>query len=303
MTPRTLAIAGSLTAVLATGACGTGTGTSGSAALVPGSTAGSAAASATGRHPVAVSAAGSTSTHVEVPGGTPSPQPSPTGTPPTGIHSLVALGDSVPRGTGSDAVPYPEVLRRDLEPANPGVRLTNLGVDGATAADLADALGTDATTRSAVAGADVVLVTAGANDLVPTLDAYLSGGCDDDCTTTAVTSAAASLRAALTRISDLAPHARVLVTSYWNVFEDGDTARSDVGQKALDWSDEVTRAANAAFCAAATRAGAQCVDTYSLFKGDGTKNPTSLLAPDGDHPDQRGHDAIATALLAALEGA
>lgn len=302
MTPRSLAIAGGLSAVLATSACGTATGTSGSAAMVPGATTGSAAASATGRHPVAVSAAGTTA-HVEAPGGTPSPQPSPTGTPPTGIRSIVALGDSVPRGTGTDAVPYPEVLRRGLAPTNPDIRLTNLGVDGATAANLADALGTDATTRSAVAGADVVLVTAGANDLVPTLDAYLSGGCDDDCTTKAVTSAAASLHTALTRISDLAPHARVLVTSYWNVFEDGDTARSDEGQKALDWSDEVTRAANAGFCAAATRAGAQCVDTYSLFKGDGTKNPTSLLAPDGDHPDQRGHDAIATALLAALEGA
>jgi len=29
----------------------------------------------------------------------------------------------------------------------------------------------------------------------------------------------------------------------------------------------------------------------------GTDDDTSLLAPDGDHPNQRGHDLIAAALL------
>lgn len=298
MTPRSLAIAGGLTAALAAGGCGTTTSTSGSAA-----TAATGSPSPARHHLSAASATGTTAARAEAPGGAPSPQSSPTGTPPTGIRSIVALGDSVPRGSGSDAVPYPEVLRRDLAATNPGVRLTNLGVDGASAADLADALDRDAGTRSAVAGADVVLVTAGANDLSPTLDAYLADGCDDECATAAVTAAATSLHTALTRVRDLAPRARVLVTSYWNVFTDGDAARSTEGQKALDWSDSLTRAANTAFCAAATRTGAQCVDTYPLFKGDGTKNPTTLLAPDGDHPDQRGHDAIATALLAALEDA
>jgi len=40
------------------------------------------------------------------------------------------------------------------------------------------------------------------------------------------------------------------------------------------------------------------VDLYSPFKGDGSKDPTSRLASDGDHPNSAGHQLIASALLA-----
>ena len=58
--------------------------------------------------------------------------------------------------------------------------------------------------------------------------------------------------------------------------------------------------ANRAICAAAAAAGDACVDLYHPFLGaDGSRNPTPLLAGDGDHPNDAGHALIARTLLAA----
>jgi lysophospholipase L1-like esterase len=63
----------------------------------------------------------------------------------------------------------------------------------------------------------------------------------------------------------------------------------------------LTEAENAQIAAAAGRAGAGYVDIFTPFKGDsGTKNDTSLLAADGDHPDAAGHRLIAASLESAL---
>jgi lysophospholipase L1-like esterase len=61
----------------------------------------------------------------------------------------------------------------------------------------------------------------------------------------------------------------------------------------------VTKAANRAICAAATAADDRCVDIYAPFEGAGDRNPTTLLADDGDHPNAAGHRLIAQTLLAA----
>jgi lysophospholipase L1-like esterase len=41
------------------------------------------------------------------------------------------------------------------------------------------------------------------------------------------------------------------------------------------------------------------VDIYAPFEGAGDRNPTALLADDGDHPNAAGHRLIAKALLDA----
>jgi lysophospholipase L1-like esterase len=92
---------------------------------------------------------------------------------------------------------------------------------------------------------------------------------------------------------------QLLVTDYWNVFADGDVALASDGPAYLQWSDELTRALNISICAAARSAGATCVDLYAPFKGDGSENPTSLLAADGDHPNAAGNQLISSVLLAA----
>ena len=90
------------------------------------------------------------------------------------------------------------------------------------------------------------------------------------------------------------------MTTYWNVFEDGDVADRQRGPGFADWSDTVTVAANRAICATARTFGDTCVDLYAPFlSADGNRNPTPLLSSDGDHPNAAGHDVIARALLAA----
>jgi lysophospholipase L1-like esterase len=91
----------------------------------------------------------------------------------------------------------------------------------------------------------------------------------------------------------------VMVTDYWNVFQDGDVGTAEHGAAFQSWSDALTRAESTQICNAARRASATCVSLYAPFKGNGSVNPTSLLAADGDHPNAAGHQLIASTLLAA----
>jgi lysophospholipase L1-like esterase len=90
----------------------------------------------------------------------------------------------------------------------------------------------------------------------------------------------------------------ILVTTYWNVFKEPRTAAAADGS----WTpyDRMARRAtlitNQAICAAATAGGAACIDLFRPFKGDGTRDARSLLGPDLDHPNARGHQLIATTL-------
>ena len=94
--------------------------------------------------------------------------------------------------------------------------------------------------------------------------------------------------------------ATVLVTGYWNVFLDGDVAAIR-GVDYMRNSIALTRAENTQIAAAARAQQDTYVDIYTPFKGDsGAENDTSLLAPDGDHPNAAGHHTIALALESAL---
>nr|WP_238338150.1 SGNH/GDSL hydrolase family protein [Pedococcus badiiscoriae] len=215
--------------------------------------------------------------------------------------SVVGLGDSVTAGSNCACASFVErygtmLAARDGRP----VTTTNLGVPGLTTASLAQQLSEPAPS-AAVAAADTVLVTIGANDLSALEDQWDSGGCDAACQGPAVAAMASRLAPDLARIKALGhPGQRVEVTTYWNVFEDGDVADQQRGSGFADWSHGVTMAANQAICAAAQSFGDICVDLYVPFlSADGTRNPTPLLADDGDHPNAAGHDVIARALLDA----
>jgi lysophospholipase L1-like esterase len=215
---------------------------------------------------------------------------------------VVALGDSVVAGTACRCAAFVERYADLVGPRTPaGVRAVNEGRPGLTARQLVDQLSPGTPVAREVARADVVLVTVGANDLQPALDAWRSGGCAAGCQADAVAAMRSDLGTALHRLRALASKAppSVLVTDYWNVFADGDVARRAAGPAYLAWSDAITRRANTAICGTARQAGARCVDLYRPFKADGTADPTDLLADDGDHPDARGHDLIARVLAEA----
>lgn len=217
--------------------------------------------------------------------------------PPASPVHVVGLGDSVMSGTNCDCAgivaEYATALqKREGRP----VVGDNLGVPGDTTSDLLDHLRTDGAFRAAVAQADVVLVTIGANDLGPQWQQWQSSSCDDECYEPAVAQMRGRLDAILALVTSLrvGPPATVLVTNYWNVFTDGDVARASGGQEQIDWSTDVTRAVNDAICWSAAVHHARCVDLYTpLQQGD----PTGVLAPDGDHPNAAGVAVIVRALL------
>lgn len=175
-------------------------------------------------------------------------------------------------------------------------------MSGVTAADLADELEQDSTLRAATARSDIVVITVGANDLSHSLGRWRSGGCPSSCYEPDVTTMADHLDTVLATVTQLhaANPVRILVTTYWNVFADGQVAEQAESAGYLRWSDQVTRAADAAISRSAVRAGVGCVDLYTPFKPHPGDDPTALLADDGDHPNPAGTALISRTVLAAL---
>lgn len=221
---------------------------------------------------------------------------------PAGSLRVLGLGDSVMAGTNCDCAglveEYADALGRRTRRA---VHVDNLGANGAVTSDLLDDLTFDDRTRALAAAADVVVVTIGANDLVPQLRTWQASGCPATCFATAAREVGhrlsrilSALRAARGGRSD-----HVLVTDYWNVFRDGEVALDADGPRERAWSVRVTDAANGAICRAARNEGATCVDLVAPFEGSGDRDPTPLLADDGDHPNAAGMKVIVAALMRA----
>lgn len=215
---------------------------------------------------------------------------------------LVGLGDSVMAGAHCACAGIPAEYAAALA-RRTGRRVLpdNIGADGLVTRDVLDALRTDARTRNLVRSADVVLLDIGANDLEPQLRRWNAAACPTSCFRAPAERMGDRVRRILRAVASIrsADPDTVLVLDYWNVFTDGDVARRQGGQRQLDWSSVVTDTANAAICRAAAATGARCVDTVAPFKGDGTADPTRLLAGDGDHPNAAGVRRIVASLVAA----
>lgn len=217
-------------------------------------------------------------------------------------HTVLALGDSVPSGYHCDCRPFPQVYG-DLLGASTGAPVTvdNRAVNGLdTAGLLAQLRSPDV--QGAVRAADVIVVTIGANDFGDRHDEVVDDECghgNSDCVSDELQSMRTHLATALAQIGALRQGrpTSVLVTGYWNVFEDGDVARHAYGEPGLQASLRLTRRANAAIAAVATAAADRYVDLYTPFEESG-RDVTALMAADGDHPDAAGHELIARALLA-----
>ena len=242
----------------------------------------------------------------ETPPASPSPpatksaSPSPTR---SGPYRVVGLGDSVPAGSACDCTSYVSLVGRH-EAARRGTEadVSNLAQGGLTTGGLLDQL-QDASVRRKIAAADLVIVTIGANDF--DTGSVADDSCDAPalgCFRSTLRQQAAQLDAVLKRVNTLLDgrSATVEITGYWNVFLDGDVAAAR-GDDYVRNSVALTQAENAQIATAAKARAATYVDIFTPFKGaSGTKNDTSLLAGDGDHPDAAGHRKIAKALESAL---
>ncbi|GAA1973279.1 hypothetical protein GCM10009798_38130 [Nocardioides panacihumi] len=218
-------------------------------------------------------------------------------------HVVLALGDSVPSGHACGCSPFPETYGSLLS-RRTGAQVTvdNRAASGLQTADVIDQL-RDPDVEGAVRRADVFLVTIGANDFGDHHDQVVGGTCgagDSDCVSDELDTMGAHLASVLARIRALrhGEPTSMLVTGYWNVFEDGDVARRAYGEAGLQASLRLTQRANAVIRSVSTAAGARYVDLYQPFEQAG-RDVTALMAADGDHPDAAGHRLIARTLLAA----
>jgi len=225
----------------------------------------------------------------------------PSATPPAPLH-VVGIGDSVMAGTNCNCETIMTGFAHVMaDHTGRDVTAANLGVPGYTTNDVLDQLHNDAKARQEVASADILIVIIGANDLSDAFDSWSQSDCDAACYQPQVDAMGSRLTAVLSLVRSLraGQPMTVLVDNYWNVFTDGAVARADGGQEQIDWSSEVTKAANLAIANAASSSGDLTVDLVKPFKNGGDEDPTPLLADDGDHPNAAGVKAIVAANMAA----
>jgi acyl-CoA thioesterase I len=220
----------------------------------------------------------------------------------SGTRSIVALGDSVPRGTNCDCKPYP-LLSADGLTATSGQRVTatNDSVAGYTTSGVLRQLKSDEAVIEHVSRADAVEIEIGANDVPYTKRC----GTAVDCYAPLVPVVEKNLAAIVSRVRELASGHKVLVVllDYWSIWLGGKYA-AEKGDAYVSAAREMTDRVNAAIKATAAQSGSAYVDLRAAFKGPSFGYlETHYLSSDGDHPNLAGHQAIARATEAVIEKA
>lgn len=204
-----------------------------------------------------------------------------------GAALIVGIGDSVAAGTRSGGTNFLVELGQSLHSERGrAITVVNFAVPGLTTRWLVRQVRLPGV-RGTLRRADLVVVTIGANDfsqrVLTTPDRW--------------DAEVARLRR---RVGELLGHLQasrggageIMITGYWNVFTDGQRAQR-LGDGHRVSSDEFTRRVNECLRAVASEHGAGFVDLYAPFKGRGDRDPSDLLASDGNHPNEAGHAVIA----------
>jgi lysophospholipase L1-like esterase len=216
--------------------------------------------------------------------------------------SLVALGDSVPRGTNCHCTPYPPLTAEQLT-ASSGrtVDTANDAVAGATTSTVLRQLASDGAVIDHVRRADVIEIEIGANDVAYNSDC----GTAVDCYAAEIPTIRKNLDEIVARVHALTSghEALVVLLDYWSVWLGGKYAAAK-GEAYVAAAEQVTDDVNAVIESTAARSRSPYVDLRAAFKGpDYAYDETHYLAPDGDHPNAAGHKQIATAAATVIEKA
>ena len=156
---------------------------------------------------------------------------------------VVGIGDSVTAAANCGCPGFVEPYAKDLPTSAGGpARGVNLGSNGLTAAGLLKLVTMPTPTADGVAEADTLLVTIGADDLLPLLPKWRASGCPATCYSPAVDAVGSDISGILAAAKSLrgSKPVRILVTNYWNVFADGDVASASESPAYLARSDELT---------------------------------------------------------------
>jgi lysophospholipase L1-like esterase len=193
---------------------------------------------------------------------------------------LLALGDSLTRGTGDPGGGYVPALAAALAPTRPGLRVENLAVDGLESEGLLETL-SHPHARELVASAGMIVLSIGGNDLTHSLPRVLTGESGVDAARRAF---AANVERIFAQLRAGNPSAPVFALLLYNPYPD---ARAAGSEALIDW--------NAAIQRAAARHGVRAVPTEDLFDGRRER-----LSADRFHPSAAGHALIARRILEEL---
>ena len=216
--------------------------------------------------------------------------------------SIVALGDSVPRGTNCDCRPYPSLSADDLAAATKrSVTPTNDAVAGATSASVLGQLNSNSAVINHVRAANAIEIEIGANDVSQSK----SCGTAVDCYAPRLAPLEKNLAAILSRARELTSghEVAVVLLDYWSVWLGGRYAVAQ-GPAYVSAAEELTDRVDGIIKATAAKTGSYYVDLRAAFKGpDYRYDETHFLTSDGDHPNAAGHAQIAKAVEAVLDHA
>jgi lysophospholipase L1-like esterase len=218
----------------------------------------------------------------------------------SGARSIVALGDSVPRGTNCDCTPYPPLTADGLTAhAGSAVTAANESVAGFTTANVLRQVESDRSVMGHLETADVVEIEVGANDVAYTK----SCGTSVECYAPQVPTIEKNLAAIVSRVRALASGHKPLVVllDYWSVWLGGQYAAGK-GEAYVAAAEEMTDRVDAVIKSTAAASGTAYVDLRAAFKGPNyAYDETHYLSGDGDHPNAAGHKQIAAAAEAVIE--
>ncbi len=198
---------------------------------------------------------------------------------------VVALGDSISVGIGDSRGGYVNRLASALRTGGREISINNLAVNGDETDDvLAVIKGAEA--RRQLAAADLILVSAGGNDLSHGLRSMTGDGTFPPVEVR--DRARENLRRLLTELRAINANATIRLLGLYNPFDVVETEAAEARAHLLEWNNAVERAA-------VTFPGVLVVPIADLFAGR-----PGLLAGDRFHPGPRGHQLIAERLLASL---
>ncbi|MEO8584999.1 MAG: GDSL-type esterase/lipase family protein [Acidobacteriota bacterium] len=206
-----------------------------------------------------------------------------------GAFRIVALGDSLTRGAGDAAGGggYPERVAVALRREGRTVFVDNVAVDGAETGDFLRRMD-DPDVQSRIAGAQLILLSIGGNDLSHSIrGAAFPGEAAADPTAPALASASLNLQRILPLLRKQNPSAPIRILGLYNPFPET-FDRKMARETLLKWNVALEEASYGV-------PGTTVVPTADLFD----ERP-DRLSPDRFHPGANGYGEIAGRVLSTL---
>ncbi|HEX8455770.1 MAG TPA: DUF4214 domain-containing protein [Pyrinomonadaceae bacterium] len=210
-----------------------------------------------------------------------------------------ALGDSLAAGLNDSQGGYPARFRNYVQTdTGATVNLINRGVSGWTSADLLQALRTDETLRAQIANSQIVTWNIGANDFQDALVRYQSGACggpdNQDCIRSTVASFKTNWIAINAQIFSLRSPANTILRTMDNYNPAVDLERLyGVLPVIKPYFDDVNR-----FIIVNSVSNrilsARVYQAFNGINGESDAGRRGYISADGVHPNDTGHDIIAS---------